>query len=287
MIYILLPVHNRKKFTLRFVKKLKLQSYSNFHLILIDDGSTDGTAQVIGEILLPNQLTILIGDGNLWWAGGLQKGYEYLRLNQKIKESDLILIVNDDTFFEEHAFEKAVKKLKDKEKTLLLAKNIDENDPNLTEGGIHANWLRGNFTKTNDPEKINCLSTRGLFFKWKDFKEIGGFKPDLLPHYTSDYEFTIRAFNKGFKLIVNDDIKLYWNSQATGILALNNNLSYRDFLAQVFSERSHGNPIRFSIFIILSAPWYFIPHNLLRIWLQFIKDNFSFFLNKSTLNKKK
>ena len=38
MVYILLPVYNRKKITLDFIKTLKKQTYEKIFLILIDVG---------------------------------------------------------------------------------------------------------------------------------------------------------------------------------------------------------------------------------------------------------
>ena len=46
-IYILLPVHNRRDQTKTFIDCLTAQTYQNYHLILIDDGSTDGTAEMV------------------------------------------------------------------------------------------------------------------------------------------------------------------------------------------------------------------------------------------------
>ena len=75
-IYILLPTHNRATVTVRFVDCLKFQTHSKYELILIDDASSDNTIDVcLG--LMP-RAHVLLGDGNLWWAGSLQKGIEYL-----------------------------------------------------------------------------------------------------------------------------------------------------------------------------------------------------------------
>ena len=70
MIYIILPVHNRKVTTEKFIKSLVAQTYKEFKLILVDDGSTDGTDKMVLSYI-PDGI-ILKGDGNLWWAGGLQ-----------------------------------------------------------------------------------------------------------------------------------------------------------------------------------------------------------------------
>jgi GT2 family glycosyltransferase len=97
-IYILLPVHDRCEITRRFIVCLKAQTYLNYHLILIDDGSTDGTAEMVGEMI--PLLTILRGKGDWWWAGSLQRGYEWLKSNSEVSSQDCVLIINDDTEFE-------------------------------------------------------------------------------------------------------------------------------------------------------------------------------------------
>ena len=45
--YILLPVHNRREITQKFIECLKSQTYQNYKLVLIDDGSSDGTAAMV------------------------------------------------------------------------------------------------------------------------------------------------------------------------------------------------------------------------------------------------
>jgi glycosyltransferase involved in cell wall biosynthesis len=76
-IYILLPVHNRREITKVFIDCLEAQTWQNYHLVLIDDGSTDGTEQVVRERV--ENLTVIRGNGNWWWAGCLQQGFNFLK----------------------------------------------------------------------------------------------------------------------------------------------------------------------------------------------------------------
>ncbi|HUK05974.1 MAG TPA: glycosyltransferase, partial [Burkholderiales bacterium] len=46
LLYVLAPVHNRRALTERFIGCLKAQTDRDYRLVLIDDGSTDGTAQM-------------------------------------------------------------------------------------------------------------------------------------------------------------------------------------------------------------------------------------------------
>ena len=73
-IYILLPVHNRREITRDFIDCLVAQTWQNYHLVLIDDGSTDGTDQMVREQV--ENLTVIRGKGEWWWAGCLQQGFD-------------------------------------------------------------------------------------------------------------------------------------------------------------------------------------------------------------------
>jgi GT2 family glycosyltransferase len=250
-IYILLPVHNRREITRRFVACLKNQTYSPYHLVLIDDGSTDGTAEMVREQI--QSLTIIRGDGTWWWGGALQKGYNWLRARNP-PLTDLVVIMNDDTEFEKHFLEKAVAYLREHQKTFLLAQCYSKEDNTLIDAGTHVDWRRFKFEQPSDRKQINCLSTRGLFFRVKDFYEVGGFRPFLLPHYLSDYEFTIRAHRKKMNLTADPSVKLWLNISTTGYHRVENN-SFLGAMKTVFSARSAINPLVLSIFVALACPW--------------------------------
>ena len=61
MIYVVTAVHDRYRITEKFVENLLKQSYKDIHLLLVDDGSTDGTADMV-QRKFPSS-TILQGDG--------------------------------------------------------------------------------------------------------------------------------------------------------------------------------------------------------------------------------
>src|SRR3954466_494295 len=92
LVHVLLPVHNRRAITEEFVNCLQAQCWPKWHLILVDDGSTDGTTELV-RARVPSA-TILEGDGNLWWAGSLQLGYQWLM--RHAADDDIVLIINDD-----------------------------------------------------------------------------------------------------------------------------------------------------------------------------------------------
>lgn len=267
MMYIILPVYNRKEITRLFIECLVKQTYKNFKLILIDDGSTDGTSEMVLSYF--PETVVIKGDGNLWWAGALQKGYEWLIKNAK--DSDFCLIINDDVFFEQDFLAIGVNRLKRLKKTLLLATTYSLQTGELLERGIHFDFKKLTFSKANTSDEVNCLSTRGLFLKVEDFKNIGGFYPKILPHYLSDYEFTIRAYRKNYKLVVDEKLKLFMNESTTGY----HNIKYTrifEYYSKYFSKRNPGNPIYWLSFVYLTVPYPYKILHVIRILLSFARD---------------
>ncbi len=269
MVYILLPVHNRKKITLDFIKSLKKQTYEKIFLILIDDDSTDGTADAVIDQY--KNTHVIYGNGNLWWAGSLQKGYEYLINNRGVADDDFVLIINDDTKIKKDYIDTGVKIMQQNPQCLLGSIAISEQSKKLSDAGKIIDWKRYKIENIKDGDKIGCLSTRGLFMTYESFKHLGGFHPKILPHYLSDYEYTIRATEKGYNLICDKTFFLLRNEDTTGIHSVKNiNENIFTRLKIMFSPKYAQNPFYVSIFILLRCPLRYKISNLIKIWLKFV-----------------
>ncbi len=261
-IYIFLPVHNRIEKTRLFIDSLLSQSYGNYHLILVDDGSTDGTQDYVRSKV--EGLTVITGSGNWWWAGGLHQGYLWIK-KHGVDPQDVVLLINNDTEFAPDFFQTAAELLAKEPKTLLLARVFRKQSGELGEAGVHADWRRLTFDHTEIPEEVNCLSTRGLFLRAGDFLDIGGFYPAVLPHYLSDYEFTIRAHHKGYRLMTDPALTLKVDELTTGFHAWHRAASRGEFFRDYFSRRSSSNPFSWFVFVALACPWPWKPLNLLKV----------------------
>ena len=261
-VHVLLPVHNRRDVTRGFVCCLKTQTYPDVRLILIDDGSTDGTQEVVRQEYPSAEF--IQGDGTWWWAGCLQRGLD--RLKQKAtKDTDIVLLANDDTTFAPDYVERAVKFLDGKKGCMLLSRIRNAATGEVEESGVFADLRTMRFQETKEPASINCLSTRGLFLRWGDMKIAGGFHPLLLPHYLSDYEYTIRASRRGLKCATTESVWLDANLALTGNRDLGKLVGW-NFVRGFFSIKYPANPIYQTSFVILAVPSRWIFSNLLRIW---------------------
>ena len=261
MIYILLPVHNRREITRCFIDCLTAQTYTNYHLVLIDDGSTDGTAEMVKNYV--HALTIIHGNGNWWWAGSLQQGYKWLK-SRKLQNDDIVLLTNNDTTFKDDFLDIGQTILNQHNNTLLLAQAYSVQDGRLIDTGVHVDWRQFSFKQAKLTKEINCLSTRGLFIRADDFLKLGGFHPRILPHYLSDYEFTIRAYRKGVRLLTVPSLKLWTSGEPGGYYKRGSNKAFKE-LKEYLSKKSMINPIYWIAFILLACPLPWKPLNVLRI----------------------
>ena len=77
MLYLVIPVFNRLPFTRTCLQALRQQTHTGFKIIVVDDGSTDGTALVLAREF--PEVEVLIGSGNLFWTAAVNLGIRQAR----------------------------------------------------------------------------------------------------------------------------------------------------------------------------------------------------------------
>lgn len=75
MISIVIPVFNRKEYTRECLLSLKDQTDQRFKVIIVDDGSTDGTEDMLREEF--PEVEVLKGSGSLFWTAGVNMGIRH------------------------------------------------------------------------------------------------------------------------------------------------------------------------------------------------------------------
>lgn len=104
---IMIPVYNRENIVGKTIESVLNQTYSDFGLTILDDGSTDSTVEVIKRYLYDKRIKIIINQENLGLTKNWNKCFELAEgpLVQILQSDDLIdrnylQIVND--IFENH-----------------------------------------------------------------------------------------------------------------------------------------------------------------------------------------
>lgn len=233
---------------------LKQQSLQNFMLILVDDGSTDGTAQMVCQHV-PQTLHIR-GNGTWWWAGSLQRGFDAID-HQPGSADSYLLIMNDDTEFGPAFLETGIALLDARKRCLVMAIAYDLETRQLRERGCRVDWPSLSFFHSRHNEENHLLATRGLFLRVRDRREIGDLYPRWLPHYLSDWEFTYRAYRKGFRLLTVPRLWLLVNEKTTGYSWQPTDAGepFMALLRKLYSRKSKLNPLYLTAFVLLACPW--------------------------------
>src|SRR5215469_10337958 len=145
-IYAVVPVHNRKALIERFINCMRGQTYRNFTVIVVDDGSTDGTSALI-QGKYP-EVHLLAGDGNLWWTGATNLGIRHALA--QAQEDDAILIINDDIEVDPDYLECLLQAWRKAPNALIGSVVVDIKNPEVIyDGGHTVNWWTAKMRTVN------------------------------------------------------------------------------------------------------------------------------------------
>jgi GT2 family glycosyltransferase len=268
MLHVVLPVHNRRPITQAFARALNAQTVNDYRLLLVDDGCSDGTVAAVESLLPPERLMVIHGDGQLWWAGALQRAWQLLSA-LPAGDADAVLIINDDVGIEPGFLAAGLAVLAEHPGACIQAIGIDKSSGVRDRGAI-ADLLRLRFRPAAEGEAPNCLSTRGLLMRLNLFASSGGFRPDRLPHYLSDYEFTLRLARRGVPLVVDPRFQLMADPGSSGEADFAGR-GLREFIARSLSNRAKYNPRHWAALAWMVCPWWIAPLRVARIWTAFVR----------------
>jgi len=254
-LFIIIPIHNRSKTTQNILLELLHSLDSNSKIILVDDGSTDDSVAKAKSI--HSNVHILSGNGNLWWAGSLQLAYKYLT---KVAPSNSFLVIMNDDITISKDFISKIREWLLKEPNKIHYPLIQDQNTGLIEKLQYIHWVPLHFSSNAQSSDI-CISTRCIALTWKTHISIGGFYPLLLPHYLSDYEFTLRASRKSIPFKNHPEMTIYSNSLSSGNHTISE-ISRINTIRNLFSKKYSANPVFRINFILLCSPRKYLVHSL-------------------------
>lgn len=247
-IELVIPVYNRREITLQGLRSLRRIDNRNFqtHIIVVDDGSTDGTSAAI-EKNFP-EVQIIKADGTLHYAAGTNRGISAALE----RDPDYIVTMNDDAVFHEQFLQRLVKTAEANPRSVVGALLLLWNEPhrvfqvdfkwNTAFGG----WLQPEdstaFDFPSSAFEVEGLAGNCVLFPVEAIRECGLMDEVKFPHGWGDIQYVIRMKRKGWKLLIEP--KSYvWCEPNTNPKPLHQT-SKREILRTLFRNRRHPSNLQ-------------------------------------------
>jgi GT2 family glycosyltransferase len=264
---VVVPVFNKIELTLRFLQSFKCVTYPNYSMIIVDDGSTDGTAQVL-QAQFP-EVIVLKGDGNLWWSGGTNLGVSYALEHNY----DYVLTINNDSRVSPQFLTRLLNTALAHPRSIVGCRiNFLEEPTKVWGVGGRIEWSTGIvfhllaygmeekdvLPLAPSPWRVAALPGCGALVPIECFREVGLYDAERFPQYHGDAEFTFRAGLHGYNILVDLDAVVWNDAKNTSTLKS----GWRYF----FSKRSPGYWRPVIAIHLLYCPREFLYHSL---WNQY------------------
>ena len=181
---IITPSYNQAAFIERTINSVLDQGYENLEYLIVDGGSTDGSAKIIERY----------ADHLAWWTSEPDEGQTHA-LNKGLRRAtgDVIAYINSDDYYLPGAFDTAVEALGRSSAlwTVGGARYVD------SDGGLIKVWWpqpppKGRHWWLLGPWGVPQAAT---FWRRAAFERFGNFRQDM--HYVFDTEFGIRLALEG------------------------------------------------------------------------------------------
>ncbi|MCF8356403.1 MAG: glycosyltransferase family 2 protein [Melioribacteraceae bacterium] len=252
MINIIIPIYNRKEFTRKCLFSLYQQTYKEFKVIVVDDGSTDNSEDMIKNNF--PEVIILKGNGNLWWTGGVNLGINYIL--DSCNNDDYVLLLNNDLILDTDYFDRLLEIIDYFPNFIIGSVEVlTTNSKEIKSGGVVVNKFKAKMFTLNQGknidqypkdhfEKVSTLTGRGTLYPISVFREVGLFDQKHFPHY-GDFELPYRAGKKGYKKIVHYSLVVnsFPDEINSDVLIKKSKYKLGDFKKYFFNKYSNANII--------------------------------------------
>jgi GT2 family glycosyltransferase len=201
LVSVIIPNWNGRKFLAECIDSLKEQTFRDFETILVDNGSTDGSAE-LAEERYSGFLRIIRNSNNLGFTGGNNIGIQAAR-------GEFIVLLNNDTWTEPTWLEELVKAIGPDPRVGMWASKVYsyfQRDQIEAVGELiywdGLNRARGQYEQDRgqyeEKEEIFFPPGCGGMYRKRVFDEVGLFDEDFFA-YGDDAEIGIRARMAGWR----------------------------------------------------------------------------------------
>jgi len=233
---VIIPAYNHEKFIGEAIGSVLTQTYSDFELIVIDDGSTDGTGALAKSFK----------DSRLRCFTQKNKGTpRTINRGIKIARGEFIAILDSDDVYHPERLERFVAMMDEKPDCMCAASRVrpvDDEGQLLTTVSRHGSWVQWYEEALTHVRKDNdflvallrynfVVSTSNIFVRSRVFEEQKPF--NILLAYCHDYEFLIRIVSR-YPFVLLEEELLDYRLHARNTIRENEFLKHLEVLYTLF-----------------------------------------------------
>ena len=189
----------------------KIKTEIFLHFFITDDSCTDGTSEAVKSTVGKKPITIVLADGNAFWAGGMRLAWRKALDTGKF---DFFLLLNDDTEVWDNLFDELFEchkyALENYGKGGIYSGNTSwfQEREKITFGG---KVIKGRFFRqfyrlmpNGMPQRCDIVNANILMVSANVVNAIGIF-PDCYIHGAADNDYGMRANHAGFPVLITSD----------------------------------------------------------------------------------
>ena len=214
-ISIIIPNFNGEQFLKECLNSIKKQNFSHFEVIIVDNGSNDGSVEYIKDNY--DEFTLIQNQKNLGFATAVNQGI-------KSSNAEYVFLLNNDTELEVECVSKLLNCIdKDENIFSVSSKMIQNQDRNLIDDAGDEYTLLGYTKKVGNNRSTELYqSKREIFsacagaalYRRNIFDIIGYFDENFFA-YMEDVDISYRARIYGFKCVYCPEAVVYHDVSAT------------------------------------------------------------------------
>ena len=136
---VIIPVFNEKNTILEVINKIKAQTYVSKQIIIVDDGSTDGTREILLKNNFDNLYDLILLTKNSGKGAAIKKSIPFIK-------GDIVLIQDGDLEYDPNDYKKLIKPILDlKSKVVYGSRVLQKKRYNVTSSFFYLTVFANHF----------------------------------------------------------------------------------------------------------------------------------------------
>lgn len=204
-ILVVFTCFNRKENTEKCITSITERNpQCNFSFIIADDGSTDGTEQMLSELSNQYSIEVLHGNGDWYYAGGMHAAMQYA-IDQKLREFNYLLMINDDVEFLDNTINEMVHQSKEQNQSVVVGVMKSCNNDmtysaiKYVHGYKYINYACDKWNEQADSFMANCV-----LIPYEYFLKTGAMD-SAYRHSLGDFDYGLSLKNNGYEIYASKE----------------------------------------------------------------------------------